>query len=196
MADHRDTCVNQKLLAGVLLFLLAGCAAAPGPQVHDKLDAKTGATVSVLPDPMELLTSSGYVGAHTGVFAYLGPFEVDQMGARTLFLWVLVPHDVSSSVAPVIQCDGNPVSLPPQSGSLSHMGLAQAPYEPPDPWGTQWYFSLNDQTLVCLTRAYRISVSVPNARGDLVSFSIEGAKNMPGFPVLETFAARRGTSGL
>src|SRR5450755_881374 len=141
MPTHRDMCVNQKLLAGVLLLLLAGCAAAPGPQVHDKLDAKTGSTVSVIPEPVELVTST-YFGARTGTFAFLGPFETDQMGTRALFLWVLVPHDVSSSVPPIIRCDDTPVTLNLHSGSLSDLGIAESPYEPPDPWGTQWYFAL------------------------------------------------------
>jgi hypothetical protein len=195
MTAHRDTRVNRNHLANILLLLLCACAAAPGPAVHDKLDAKTGSTVSVLPEPFELLTS-GYIGAHTGAFAYLGPFEIDQMGARTLYLWVLLPHDVSSSVAPVIHCDDTPVTLPLQSGGLGHMGLAEPPYDPPDPWGAQWYFALDDATLACFAHAHRITVDIPNARGELVRFTAESAKNVAGFPVLETFAVRRGTKGL
>lgn len=191
MADHRDTCVNQKLLAGVVVFLLAGCAAAPGPQVHDKLDAKTRSTVSVIPEPVELVTST-YFGARSGTFAFLGPFETDQMGTRALFLWVLVPHDVSSSMPPIIRCDDTPVTLKLQSGSLIDMGVAEPPYEPPDPWGTQWYFVLDDATLACLAHAHRIDFEIPNAKGDVVHFTAESAKNVSGFPVLATFAARRG----
>jgi len=163
--------------------------------VHDRLDAKTGSTVSVLPEPLELLTS-GYIGTHTGAFAYLGPFEIDQMGARTLYLWVLLPHDISSSVAPVIHCDDAAVTLPLQAGGLAAMGLAESPYAPPDPWGAQWYFALDDTTLVCFARAHQITLDIPNARGEPVRFTAESAKNVAGFPVIQTFAARRGTPGL
>jgi hypothetical protein len=195
MTAHRDTHVNRNFLASILLLTLSSCAAAPGPTVQDKLDAQTGSTVSVLPEPVELLTST-YFGVKTGTFAYLGPFETDQMGTRTLFLWVLVPHDVSSTVVPVIHCDDAPVTLPRQSGSLRVMGLAQPPYDPPDPWGAQWYFALDDATLACFAHAHRISVDIPNAHGDLVTFTVESTKNTTGFPVLATFAARRGTKGL
>ena len=195
MTAHRDIRVNRNHLASILLLLLCACAAAPGPHVEDKLDARTGSTVSVIPDPLELLTST-YFGVRTGAFAYLGPFETDQMGTRALFLWVLVPHDVSSSVVPVIRCDDNPVSLPLQSGSLGDMGIAEPPYEPPDPWGTQWYFALDDTTLSCFAHAHAITVDIPNARGDLAHFTVESAKSRSGFPVLETFAARRGTKSL
>jgi hypothetical protein len=192
---YEDMRVNRNPLANILLLLLCGCAAAPGPAVHDKLDAKTGSTVSVLPEPVELLTS-GYIGTHTGAFAYLAPFEIDQMGARTLYLWVLLPHDISSSVLPVIHCDDAVVTLPLQSGGLPAMGLAESPYAPPDPWGAQWYFSLDDRTLACFAHAHEISLDIPNAKGEVVHFTAESTKNAAGFPVLQTFAARRGTPGL
>jgi hypothetical protein len=192
----RNTHVNRNFLASLLLLTLCACAAGPGPIVQDKLDAKTGSTVSVMPEPLELLLNSGFAGAHSGAFAYLGPFEIDQMGARTLFLWILVPHDVSSSVAPVIHCDDAQVTLPVQPGSLRDMALAEPPYEPPDPWGTQWYFALNDATLVCFAHAQRISIDIPNGRGDLVTFTAERPKKATDFPSIATFAGRRGTKGL
>jgi hypothetical protein len=192
---HRDTPVNRNHFASILFLLLGACAAAPGPSVNDKLDAKTGSTVSVIPAPVELLTS-GYIGTHTGAFAYLGPFEIDQMGTRTLYLWVLLPNDVSAAVLPVIHCDDTPVTLTVQTGGFAGMGLAEPPYVAADPWGAQWYFALDDATLACLARAHRITFDIPNARGDMVRFMAESAKNAAGFPVLETFATRRGTKGL
>jgi len=196
ITDQEDTRVNRNPLANILLpLLLCACATAPGPAVNDKLDAKTGSTVSVLPEPVELLTS-GYIGTHTGAFAYLAPFEIDQMGARTLYLWVLLPHDISSSVVPVIHCDDAAVTLPLQSGGLGAMGLAESPYAPPDPWGAQWYFALDDATLVCFAHAHKITLDIQNAKGEPVRFTAESAKNATGFPVLESFAVRRGTPGL
>jgi hypothetical protein len=186
---------KQPFLPSLLLLLLAACATTESGPVQDKLDAKTGATVSVLPDPVTLLTS-GYLGARSGAFAYLGPFEVDEMGKRTLYLWVLVPKDVSATVVPVVQCNGTAVDLPLQKGTLADMGLAEPPYEPLDPWGTQWYFSLTDSALVCLAHAQVIAVDIPDAKGELLHFQVESPKNKVGFALMQAYAERRGTKGL
>jgi hypothetical protein len=183
------------LLLTSALLVLAACTAGPAPPVHDTLDTKTGSTVSVMREPLELLTS-GYIGTRGGAFAFLGPFEIDQMGTRTLFLWVLLPHDVSSSVEPVIHCNDGVVTLPVKSTGLADLGLAQPPYELPDPWGTQWYFALDDRTLVCFAHARTIALDIPNLRGDPETFLAERPKNAEGFPILENFAERRHTPGL
>jgi len=190
MTTKRETRVNLNRLSSTLLLLLTACAAAPGPTVLDNLDTKTGTTVSVASDPVELLTDR-YVGVRADTFAYLGPFEVDRMGTRTLFLWVLVPKDSSASVPPVIQCDGKIVPLPVQTGPLADMGLADAPYAPPDPWGAQWYFALDREVLECLAQAHLIALEIPGPRDEVLRFIAESAKNTAGFPVLKTFAARR-----
>jgi hypothetical protein len=185
----------RRRLVACSLLLLGACTAGPGPAVHDKLDQKTGSTVSVMPKPLELLTS-GYIGTHGGAFAFLGPFEIDQMGTRTLFLWVLVPHDVSATVVPVIRCNDSVVALQVKKEGLGSTGLAESPYDPEDPWGTQWYFDLDDKTLTCFARAGTISLEVPTDHGDRVTFMSENPKNVVGFAPIEEFAERRHTPGL
>ena len=183
------------LLLTSALLVLAACTAGPGPPVRDKLDTKTGSTVSVMPEPLELVTN-GYIGTRGGAFAFLAPFEIDQMGTRTLYLWVLLPHDVSSSAVPVIHCNDGIVTLPVKSAGLADLSLAQPPYDLPDPWGTQWYFSLDDQTLVCFAHARTIALDIPNLRNDVETFVAEKPKNAAGFPLLAHFAERRHTPGL
>jgi hypothetical protein len=190
MTAKRETRVNLNRLSSALLLVLTACAAAPGPTVHDNLDPKTGTTVSVASDTVELLTDR-YVGVRADTFAYLAPFEVDRMGTRTLFLWVLVPKDSSASAPPVIQCDGKIVTLPVQSGPLADIGLADAPYSPADPWGAQWYFALDKEVLECLAQAHLIALEIPGPRDEVLRFVAEGAKGTQGFAVLKTFAARR-----
>ena len=118
--------MNPNRVAILLVFSLAGCLAPPGPPVRDKLDANSGLTVSALQNPLELLSSANR-GARAGVFAYLGPFDLDRMGTRSQFLWVLVPDDISTSSTLAIRCDGQALDLPASSGGLSGIGLTQ-PY--------------------------------------------------------------------
>jgi hypothetical protein len=182
---------SKRLLSALLVVVLTGCISAPSPPVRDRLDAKTGSTVSMPWDPVELLSpASG--GIRTVAFAYLGPFEIDRMGVRTLFLWVLVPNDVSHSSPPLIQCDGQVVDLPVLTSSLSEMGLSQSPYEPPYPWSRQWYFALTDAALACFAGAHVIALEIPHSGAEPTRFTVESAKEAVGFPVLQAFVAHRG----
>ena len=102
--------------------------------------------MSVIDHPVELLTDR-YLGAHEDPFAFLAPFETDEMGSRNLFLWVSSPRPGAPSTSPSLLCDGQPVSITAQHGELKEIGLSHAPYPPPTPWGEQWYFRLPQATL-------------------------------------------------
>src|SRR5262245_59130698 len=73
-----------------LLMIAGGCATVPddAPVVED-LDADTGLTIARLGRPMELYRQT-FRPDSTGRFAFLGPFETNHMGTRTMFLWVAV----------------------------------------------------------------------------------------------------------
>ena len=132
------------------------------------------------------------LSARAVAFAYLGPFEIDQMGVRTLYLWVLVPNDVSASSPPVVQCDGKAVDLAARAGGVSEIGMSEPPYKPPYPWSTQWYFALTDAALGCFAQAHLIAVQIPGASGNAAYFQVESATKTAGFPALQAFVAHRG----
>ena len=182
--------MNPNRLLIALLVALAGCMSVPSPAVRDKLDAKTGSTISTLPDSIQLVTAA-YRGANATAFAYLAPFEIDQMGVRTLFLWVLVPNDGPATSPPVILCDGKDVDLHLQTGGLNEMRLTEPPYKPPYPWGTQWHFLLTDAALKCFAQAHLIELEYLGTRPEPERFTIESRKDATGFPVLQAFVAHR-----
>lgn len=182
--------MNPNRLLIALLLVLTGCTSVPSPAVHDKLDAKTGSTISALPDSMKLVITANR-GANADAFAYLGPFEVDQMGVRTLFLWVLGPGDGPAASPPVVLCDGKAADLHLQTGGLAEMGLTESPYKPPYPWGTQWYFVLTDAALTCFAQAHLIELELPGTRPEPERFAVESRKDAIGFPVLQAFVAHR-----
>ena len=55
--------------------------------VVEQLDPETGLTVARLGRPLELYRET-FRKDTTERFAFLGPFETNQMGQRELFLWV------------------------------------------------------------------------------------------------------------
>jgi hypothetical protein len=186
ISRHGITMHSMRFAIYLSAFLLSACASAPTPLRH-KLDAKTGSTVNLAAEPVELI--SAVSGSRTAAFAYLGPFDINRMGAHSLFLWVLVPEDAASS-PPALRCGDEPIDLPLLSNGLGALGLSQPPYDPPYPWSRQWYYTLTESALTCLAGAQVIVLEVPATDG-ATRFTAEAGKGSSGFPVLRNFAAHR-----
>ena len=72
---------------------LGACAALPDDApVVENLDEETGLTIARLGRPLELYRETVRKDMAER-FAFLGPFETNQMGSRELFLWVAVPME-------------------------------------------------------------------------------------------------------
>jgi hypothetical protein len=166
-------------VAGLLAVLLGACVTAPAEPVSEKLDPDTATTVTVLDKPVELFDINGRGRDKLGdAFAYLGPFETDRMGARTLFLWVAAPLPVGVlTQVPKVLCNDQPLDLTPlgidagdgtaaQKIDLSPMNLSKPPYEAPVPWSGQWYFKLKPDDLKCLGAADSIAVEATYTNGE------------------------------
>ena len=76
----------------LLLAALAGCASVPENAVSERLDERTGTTVTTMQKPIELVSTEPR-GSNSDPFAYLAPFETNRMGQRELFLWIAVPDE-------------------------------------------------------------------------------------------------------
>src|SRR5688572_23706256 len=125
--------VNKGFIA-VSLFTLAlgACAAVPNDSpVVEQLDAETGATVARLGRPVELYRET-FVQDAASRFAFLGPFETNQMGTRELYLWVAVPIDSpAGSEPPALEADGKPIALATPGRDADFAGLRSSPYKIP-----------------------------------------------------------------
>jgi hypothetical protein len=187
----------ETLACGLAAALLGACATAPSEPVSEKLDPDTATTVTILSHPIELLSQNR--SKQMDPFAYIAPFETNRMGARDLFLWISTPQAQGQLTQPQVLCNGQPLSLQPlsqDSGAasahaagpgdnvapagasgapvkvdLSQLNLSRAPYEPPVPWGTQWYFRLPPDSLKCLADAEGISLEARAADGGPEQFT-------------------------
>jgi hypothetical protein len=187
------------------LLLAGGCASVPSEPVSEKLDPDTATTITILSQPIELLSQTNR-GKQTDPFAYIAPFETNRMGTRDLFLWVSTPQAQGQLTQPQVLCNGQPLNLQPltQEGDaltsraaapggnvttsaspgvavkvdLSKLNLSRAPYEAPVPWSTQWYFRLPPESLKCLADAEGITLEARAADGDQEQFTASGRKNL------------------
>jgi hypothetical protein len=161
-----------------LVFLLGGlggCAGSSRIAPVEALDERTGITLGVLKEPIELVPSHPEVGSSKRTtFAYLGPVEWDRSGTLSYGLWMHIAPgsdralvDIRGSAAPTLVLDDGVVAL-------SHM---QAPYrgrgayKQAAPWGQVAYFDVNVATLRRMAASRQLELDVSAVDGSTVSFS-------------------------
>jgi hypothetical protein len=183
---------RHRLLLGATLLaaLLCACATLPDDApIVEKLDTETGVTVARLGKPVELYRDT-FLKNPTGRFAFMGPFETNNMGERHLFLWLAVPVEMAAdSAPPAFEVDGAPLALPTASREAASAGLRKPPYKLPTPWSSMYYYAIDAGTLAKLAAAGRISVQVDEPAFDGTAQTRFSAELGPDTP-LRDFAAR------
>ena len=159
-------------VATLLTATLAGCAAPPLEKSPERLDEGTGTTVTVLSKPVELLAEE-VRGGKDDPFAYVGPFETNQMGKRNLYLWVAMPEVSGPLSEPQVLCAGAPLALEMITQDLSQWGLSKGPYPTPAPWSRQWYFRLSHEALTCMSAAQTLTVQARAAEQKIERYSVQ-----------------------
>jgi len=140
--------------------LLCACAALPDDApVVDQLDTETGATVTRLGRPVELYRET-FLKEAAGRFAFLGPFETNQMGQRELFLWVAVPVEPVTDAVPTVEVNGKPIELGAPGRSGDFAGVRQSPYKIPTPWSAMFYFKIDAAIVASLGEATSLNIRV------------------------------------
>lgn len=177
-------------LAALAAVLVASCAALPDDApIVENLDPETGVTIARLGRPLELYneTSNKNVADR---FAFLGPFETNQMGNRDLFLWVALPmENPAGSSTPTVFIDGSALQLGEAGKSAEFAGLRQSPYRIPTPWISNYYYRIDGEVVARLGAAtdLRIEVADQTKRGPIdLRFSAQPGTD----PRLPDFAAR------
>jgi hypothetical protein len=157
-------------------LLLCGCAAVPENGISERLDERTGTTLTAMQRPIELVSTEPR-GNNSDPFAYLAPFETNRMGRRELFLWVAVPDERGGAAAPVVLVDGAPLPAKPLGAGAGAVGLAAFPYPAPAPWSAVAAYGIDEGALRTLAAATTIDVTVRYADGRVIRFT--GAPRPP-----------------
>lgn len=153
--------------------LLAACATpssreAPG----ERLDETTGTTVTILPQPIELLAVAP-LARGGDPFAYLAPFETNRMGARTPYLWVSVPG--GGAVTARVFADGRELGMSAEPLDCTALGLSRPPYESPVPWNTQLCFVLAPGAIAILAGARELTLALGEGTAGAGRYAASGA---------------------
>lgn len=154
----------------LLLFFataLVSCATVPDDaSVVEKLDDETGLTVARLGRPVEVYRET-FLKEPSGRFAFVGPFETNQMGTRELFVWVAVPIDLGEQdAAPTIAVNGKDLALGAPGRAPDFAGLRRSPYKVPTPWSSMYYYRVDPALIAALGEAREITVRVTEPTRD------------------------------
>ena len=178
------------MFASLVAISLGACAALPDDApVVEQLDADTGATVARLGRPVELYRDT-FVQDATGRFAFLGPFETNQMGTRALFLWLAVPiESPADAEPPTVEVNGKPLELGAPGRAADFAALKTSPYKIPTPWSSMYYYKIDAEIARTLGGAATLAVSVGESTKD-GTIRTAFKNQIGGDPRLATFAAR------
>ena len=194
MTSRREAETTMRALRFTLtaLALLAIGACATLPQDHpvfEQLDADTGVTIARLGKPVELYREI-VPNVYTDRFAFLAPFETNQMGRREAFLWLAVPLDPAlSSTVPVLDADGIAIALGEPGRSADFANLAKSPYKVPTPWSVLYYFKADADLIARLGSARTLTIHMmePSKKGPVEALFV---LDVSADPRLRDFAAR------
>lgn len=141
------------------LVLTACVTTAPAP-VTESLDARTGATLTRLGEPLQLLATAAR-SREADPFAFVAPFDVNRMGDHRLYLWVSVPAKAATTR---IECEGRAVDL--RATDPDALSLSTPPYDNAAPWASYGIYELDRALLDCLARDPKPAVLVGSEAAD------------------------------
>lgn len=146
--------------------MVAGCAALPeDAPVMEQLDSETGVTIARLGHPMELYRET-FQRDPSGRFAFIGPFETNQMGQRELFLWIALPVTIAPGTEPDIELNGHELKLGTPGRDANFAGLQHSPYKIPTPWSAMLYYKIDADVVTRLADANSLAVRVSETTKD------------------------------
>jgi hypothetical protein len=183
--------MTSRFAFALATLALGACASLPQDQpVFEQLDADTGVTIARLNKPVELYREA-VPSAYADRFAFLAPFETNQMGKREYFLWLAVPVDPTlADSVPTVDVDGSPLTLGAPGRAADFAGLAKSPYKVPTPWSVLYYFKADGDLITRLGNARSLAIHMMEPTKDGPA-EAQFALKIVDDPRLQDFAARQ-----
>ncbi|HZF17751.1 MAG TPA: hypothetical protein VE046_17635 [Steroidobacteraceae bacterium] len=174
-----NTAVIRPLLLAGVLATLAACATTQGDvRLAERLDERTGITVTTLDHPLEFFSPLPEKGLEAASFADTGLAETNRMGTRSYYLWVCVlwgrydPHRLEPPKVAAIDIDsgGETLSFRSSDGveTPGHVRLYKAPAD----WSDELTFALTPAQVRALSHASAPTLRIETGAGEFLTFSL------------------------
>lgn len=162
-------------LLGYLFFAatLAACAAST-PVIQETLDPGTGVTVLRSTAPMIFFRDNSGQAAHARDYIYVGPIEVNRMGARSHYLWLGIWSTIRDDERQldnragfdnvILFVDGEPFPLELAGWTLDSIGVTEPVYVKPVASAADAYYEVTLDQIRLLAAAQRIELRVGSVR--------------------------------
>jgi hypothetical protein len=157
------------------MTVAVACAPVNGDNVRERLDERTGVTVTSMDAALQFYSPQPERGLQATSFAYLGPIEINRMGQRQTYLWlsVLLGEEERDRDSPPTQlvlqlrvlADGATLEPQPVSSDRGEIGLGHRVYERPADWVGEAYYAISSEQLAQLAAAdtMMLEIVVPGA---------------------------------
>jgi hypothetical protein len=180
------------LLAAALFMLLGACAAAPQSELRERLDERTGITITTQDRPLELFCPQPDQGIDAASFADLGLAEANRMGARSYYVWISVlwgrtdPRDPSAREPASFTIELERAALVLDAAKRIDSPSSLPLYVPPASWSREWVFAVTVDEARRIARAPEPALAIVSRDGERRDFILW----KPPTPTLPLFATQ------
>ena len=171
------------------LFAVAslGACSTSAPLFVERLDTNTGVTVLNATEPLVLYRDNSGYAAHARDYVYMGPIEVNNMGAETYYLWLGIwstMRDVTrldsqrnGFESVVLYADGEPMPLEIAGWTLDTIGVSEPVYPSPVAGAADAYYRVTADQIRLITDARDVELRTGTARE--VAYTLWDQQSLP-----------------
>ena len=179
-----------------LTILLAACGSS-GQFIEQTLDPVTGVTVLRSTAPVILYSDNSAYAAHARDYVYLGPVEVNRMGAHSYYLWLGIWSTMRSEdrrseqrdgfETVTLFVDGQPLLLELEGWTLDSIGVTEPVYVKPVASAADAYYRVTVDQIRLIADAQDIEL---HTGGPQLANYQPWRSNDAGSAAMRTFVAR------
>lgn len=177
--NHMKTGVIRPIVAASALLALAACAST-GPELRlsERLDEKTGVTVTTLDRPLEFFCPLPEKGLEAASFADLGLIEVNRMGVRSYYLWFSVlwgrvdPGRIEVPKFSTLDLDLGSAALAFRAADRVDPPVRMRLYESAAEWSVEFKFALTPDQVRTIAHSSLPTLRVTAESGEVFAFTL------------------------